>query len=353
LEAGVRRRVQKFFKWTFGIVGAVLAVVLVLCFIPIEPTISPLKPRQTTQYWAMSKGYRIAYTKVAPSSQAGLPPVVFVHGGPGGYVHSSIITLLSDLTALGHAVYFYDQAGCGLSDRLARPKDYSFPGHVEDLREIITDHIHVGKVILVGHSYGGQLAAQLTAMHPELVAKLILSSPGELQPSQWENGSWVNASKYPTPDSREFISVERTKMDGLRFWTVRGTAAMALAMLNIKLMSDEEGDGLLNTLASRFTVNMVCDTAHVLPEEGGAGFYAHGWSNFYGDLEDPREMMQACQVPVLVLQGQCDYIPYPATYEYVALFPNSRYEFIKNAGHIIWWDQPGDYFCHIVDFISP
>jgi pimeloyl-ACP methyl ester carboxylesterase len=347
----MRRAIRTFFKWTVGILAALLAGIIVFCFIPIKPTVAPLKPRQDTRYWAMSKGYRIAYTRISPATVVGLPPIIFLHGGPGGYVHSSTISVLGDLSELGYEVYFYDQAGCGLSDRLAKPKDYSFPGHVEDLREIITDHIGGGQVILIGHSYGGQLAAQLTAMHSELVVKLVLSSPGELQPSTWENGVWVKLAKYPAPDSLEFKPVERAKMDGIRFWTVRGSAAMALAMFNIKFMPDAEADGLLNTLASRFTANMVCDIAHVLPEEGGAGFYAHGWSNFYGDLEDPRPLMQACPVPVLVLQGQCDYIPYSATYEYVALFPDSRYEFIKEAGHIIWWDQPGDYFCHIVDFL--
>lgn len=346
------RSIKTVLKWILGAVFFVVVVVIVLCLIPVAPTISPLRPRATTQYWPMSNGYRIAYTRSVPSAESGLPPIIFLHGGPGGYIHSSTIELLSDLSGLGYTIYFYDQAGCGLSDRLAKPKDYSFPGHVGDLREIITDHIRAGKVILIGHSYGGQLAAQLTAMNPELVAKLVLSSPGELQPSNWENGVWVNPSKYPKPDSLEFVSVERSTMDGLTFWTVRGVASMALATLNIKLMSDAEADGLLNNLASRFTANMVCDPAHLLPEEGGAGFYAHGWSNFYGDLEDPRPLMQVCPVPVLVLQGQCDYIPYAATFEYAALFPNSRYEFIANAGHIIWWDQPGDYFCHIVDFLD-
>ena len=339
-------------KWMLGAIAITVAVVVVLCLIPIEPTISPLKPRTTTQYWSMSKGYRIAYTRASPGLESGLPPIVFLHGGPGGYVHSSTISLLSGLTELGYSVYFYDQAGCGLSDRLAKPKDYSFFGHVDDLREIITDHIGASKVILIGHSYGGQLAAQLTAMYPGLVAKLVLSSPGELQPSNWENGEWVNLSKYPKPDTLEFVATERAKMDGVRFWTMRGMATMALAMLNIKLMSDAEADGLLNNLASRFTANMVCDSTHILPEEGGAGFYAHGWSNFYGDLEDPRPLMQACQVPVLVLQGECDYIPYVATFEYAALFPDSHYEFIENAGNIIWWDQPGDYFCRIIDFLD-
>jgi len=56
--------------------------------------------------------------------------------------------------------------------------------------------------------------------------------------------------------------------------------------------------------------------------------------------------------PVLVLQGSCDYIPYSDVYEYVALFPNARYQFIPDAGHIIWWDKPDAYRQQIEQFIA-
>lgn len=190
-------------------------------------------------------------------------------------------------------------------------------------------------------------------MHPELIDRLVLSSPGILQPSLWEGGRWINESKYPCPDSLKFVDAHGPQMDGLSFWTMRGMAAMALSTaFNLKLMSDQEGDGLLNTLASRFTRGMVCDPAHVLPEEGGAGWYAHGWSNYYGDLYDPRPLMRNCQTRVLVLQGQCDYIPYAATYEYADLFLNSRYVFIEGAGHIIWWDKPELFLQQISGFLG-
>jgi len=340
-------------KWTLGLLAVVLIALVIWCLIPIKPTIAPITPRPDTQYWAMSTGSRIAYTRVTADSVSSKPPIIVLHGGPGGYIHSSTIQLLGALAELGHDVYFYDQIGSGRSDRLAKPKDYSFLGHVADLHEIITRQIRADKVILIGHSYGGQLTTQLTAMYPDLVDRLILSSPGELQPVIWENGVWVNELKYPCPESLRFIDVQQSAMDGLRFWTLRGLASMALATaFNVKLIPDAEGDGIMNTLASRFTANMVCDPSHVLPEEGGGGWYAHGWSNYYGDLEDPRPLIRKCRLPVLVLQGQCDYLPYESTYEYAALFPNACYEYIEGAGHLIWWDRPKEYKTLIAEFIQ-
>ena len=47
-------------------------------------------------------------------------PVIFLHGGPGGYVHSAVIRVLAPLTADGRDLYFYDQSGTGLSDQRRR-----------------------------------------------------------------------------------------------------------------------------------------------------------------------------------------------------------------------------------------
>lgn len=100
----------------------------VACLVPVRVTVAAIEPRPDTRYWQMSGGYRIAYTRLAPA--AGVPgraPVVFLHGGPGGYVHSSAIRALQPLADAGHPVYLYDQHGSGLSDRLERPKASSFP----------------------------------------------------------------------------------------------------------------------------------------------------------------------------------------------------------------------------------
>lgn len=68
-------------------------------------------------------------------------------------------------------------------------------------------------------------------------------------------------------------------------------------------------------------------------------------------MEPIRARSRCADVPVLVLQGQCDYIPYAATYEYVDLFPDAVYRFVESAGHIIWWDRPDTYVEAIADFL--
>ncbi|MEM9997221.1 MAG: alpha/beta hydrolase, partial [Bacteroidota bacterium] len=227
-----------------AVLGLAVVVLGVLIAIPVKPTISAITPRADTEYWAMPGDYRIAYTHLPADvdTTTTKPPIVYLHGGPGGYIHSSAIDVLRPLTALGHDVYLYDQIGSGLSDRLAKPKDYTFLGHIEDLQTIVTEHLGGGPVMLIGQSYGGMLASYMAAHHPDLVGRAILTSPGGIEPSLFdEDGQWVTGAAYPVPDSLSFREPEDIAHDaGLSSWPVRAIATVALATtFNIALMPDD------------------------------------------------------------------------------------------------------------------
>jgi proline iminopeptidase len=343
-------------KWVGLATVAGLGIAMIAVLMPIRPTIPALQPRESTSYWTLDGGYRIAYTRVPSATDPVGHPILFLHGGPGGYVHSSTIDVVGRLSRLGRDVYLYDQSGTGLSDR-RRPKATTFDRHVRDLHEIVDTHLKATEVVLIGHSYGGELAAHFASRYPERVEKLVLSSPAVLEPTLFaDDGTWVNLAMYPVPDDLEFIDVAQSLAEdtSLRHLPLRAIVSIAVAFVaDIKLASDAELDGALNTMAAGFTHNMVCDPANVFPEEGGGGAYSRTSANWYpDDFQDPRSGMRAFQAPVLVIQGQCDFIPYEATAEYVDLFPNAAYRFIEEAGHIIWWDRPDAYEDAIAEFLA-
>ncbi len=346
---------RRLLKWTFRAIGSVILIFLIWSLIPIKERVKPLKARPDTQYWTLIDGYKIAFTKIDGDTANVNPAIVFLHGGPGGYIHSAIINQMKDIAQYGYDIYLYDQIGSGLSDRLPKPKDYSFNRHLENLNEIIVSHIKSPKVILIGHSYGGILATHFTANNPELFSKLILSSPGDLQPyRQNEDGTMAIMDKlYPVPKNMEFkkpIEVfEQTEKD---FLQPRIVMSMLCAMvINFKWASDKEFDDYTNTMASKFTKGMVADPKNVKPEEGGAGGYSHGFSNFYGGLEDIRSKLKLLNIPTLVMQGQYDQGEYSSVYEYADLL-KGKYVFIENAGHIIWWDKPNEFNKEIINFLT-
>jgi pimeloyl-ACP methyl ester carboxylesterase len=68
-------------------------------------------------------------------------------------------------------------------------------------------------------------------------------------------------------------------------------------------------------------------------------------------VEDPRPKLKNVNVPTLVLQGQCDQLPYGYAYEYAALL-KGEYVFAEGAGHEIWWEQPQAFLSSISDFLE-
>jgi proline iminopeptidase len=80
--------------------------------------------------------------------------VLCLHGGPGA-THDYMMPM-ADLAEHGYRVVFYDQLGCGRSER---PRDRSLfvmERYVEEV-EAVRKELHLGKIHIIGSSCGGQL----------------------------------------------------------------------------------------------------------------------------------------------------------------------------------------------------
>jgi len=207
--------VRKVFKWLGILLGVIIIAFVILLFVPEKETVKPITPRTSTEYWNMSEGFKIAYTHLKSKiKEPSKSPVIFLHGGPGGYVHSSIINTLNNLTDLGYDVYLYDQRGSGLSDRLENYSDINFEKHLLDLDEIITEKIKANKVILIGQSFGSNIISHYSVRHADKIEKIIFSSPGSFKPHRQVDGKFVSLdSVFPTPDSLKFIEPYRFLSD--------------------------------------------------------------------------------------------------------------------------------------------
>jgi proline iminopeptidase len=121
-------------------------------------------------------------------------PLLVVHGGPG---FLSMPQVLSDL-ADERPVYFYDQLGCGKSDKAKDMDDYSVEYYTKELDDVI-EGLELSEVILFGHSWGaGLVCSHMLENKPEGVKALILSSP-YLSTPIWEEDMKKLVSKLPEP----------------------------------------------------------------------------------------------------------------------------------------------------------
>ncbi|MEU7001694.1 alpha/beta hydrolase [Nonomuraea sp. NPDC046570] len=317
--------------WTAVI--AVLASVTVLWPGPIPQAIpAPAGVR----YWDLPTGSRIAYVHAAATGEPRPTPVIFLHGGPGT-PGEGIPVSGEALAAAGFDVYSYDQLGAGRSTRLSDVTGYTVARHVADL-EAIRRTIGADKLVIVGQSWGGSLAAQYLAAHPERVLKVIFTSPGALWPGSRPDG-----------DLSQRLTAEQQR----RYDELVGSPRMITMSLLLgvnpnaahALMSDREADERFHELAlvGRDTGSCPGMPARE-PHHNRQGFYVNQITAAdFRQVPDPRPELRRIRVPALIMRGSCDFVPWEGAYEYRRTLPNSTLVPIAGAGHAIAGDQPDAY----------
>ena len=99
--------------------------------------------------------------------------VLALHGGPGST--NDYLLPLADLVQFGYRVVLYDQIGCGKSQRPRSVKYYA-QSRAADEVEGVRKALRLGKVHLLGNSYGGALALDVALKYPKSLRSLVVSS---------------------------------------------------------------------------------------------------------------------------------------------------------------------------------
>ena len=242
----------------------------------------------------------------------------------------------------------YDQAGSGHSTRLKDIKEYTADRHKRDLEEIVKE-IGARKVILIGQSWGAILATLFAADDPGKVAKIILTSPGPIQPVKEELADLKEPENLHLRKPEYSNSEANEKVQNVRSNLIARTALL----FGWKLASDKEADDFQTCLNRELNKSTVCDTSNALEAEGGGGYYAQIMTvQSLSGIQDPRPKLKDSHLPVLVMKGQCDNQKWGFTNEYLQLFPNYKFEVIPGAGHSISIEQPALYLKTIRDFLK-
>ena len=107
----------------------------------------------------------------------GLSPLLLLH--PTGFLAHTWQPVAEALAqpedgSLGHHVYAPDLRGHGDSDKPS--SGYNWQVFVDDLQAFL-DRFALRNLPVVGHSFGGTVAAALAAQHPEYFSRLVLIEP--------------------------------------------------------------------------------------------------------------------------------------------------------------------------------
>ncbi|MDX8353816.1 alpha/beta hydrolase [Cognatiyoonia sp. IB215182] len=267
------------------------------------------------------------------------PTVIVVHGGPGGD-HRALLPLQA-LEDWYHVV-FYDQRGSGLSARVSA-EQLNLDTFVADLDAIVALYGRGQPVHLIGHSWGGGLAAIYTARHPQKVDRLVLAEPVPLTPRMAEAAGIV----YGASLDPEIL------LSGLRFWFqslhVDGSDSHARSDYLFTRMApranpEHHCSGAMNSPDTAMwrmgTLAIQSVMASILDEEGRL---QSGLLDGIGNYADE----------VILLVGDCSSLIGPAFQEQqMMLFPAARMAVIEEAGHMMFIDQPAASVAAIRAFLA-
>lgn len=134
--------------------------------------------------FAEVNGTRMHYVHV-PGENAKLPPVVVLHGASGNLLDQFVP--LEPLLRGRSELLFVDRPGHGWSAR--GPETNATPDGQADTLAALMQELGIGSAIVVGHSFGGSIAAAFAVRHPQKTAGLLFLAPAT---HPWPGGetSW-------------------------------------------------------------------------------------------------------------------------------------------------------------------
>jgi proline iminopeptidase len=268
------------------------------------------------RFWELSTGSRLAYVRVPTEGEARPEPVIFLHGGPGIPDMRGDVRYFGDLSREGFDVYIYDLVGRGSSSRLDDPRHYTLGRDVRDLEEV-RRKIGAERMILVGHSHGGMVAAAYAASHPDHVAKLVLSSPEDPSPAA--------RLHHPAGESGSGPQLRRGCRDGRPLRPRVQPEQVRPSLRGRTFGTQAPRPRLLRSLLPQSAARE--PHADFLPDLAGLG------------------------APALVIKGSCDYVSWSSAQECLRVLPEARLAYLDGAGHNAYQDEPGRYTAQVRAFL--
>jgi pimeloyl-ACP methyl ester carboxylesterase len=146
---------------------------------------------------------RISYMDVAPTVAPNGRTVLLLHGNNfGGFYFKAII---DGLTKEGFRVITPDQIGYGRSSKPIAP--FNFNSQARNTWRIL-QHEKVERVMVIGHSMGGMLAARFATQFPKSVERVVIYNPIGLTDGRFD--------RPMTPIAEGYASALKTDYQGTR-----------------------------------------------------------------------------------------------------------------------------------------
>ena len=263
------------------------------------------------------------------------PEVMFcLNGGPGlpcDYVRDAHSVLAGDR----YRVVCFDQLGCGQSDRPDDTSLWTLERYVEEV-EIVRTALGLGKVHLLGQSWGTWLGIEYALTYPDAFKTLIIADGAASIPHLVSELDRLKAALGP----ETVAMVQRHEAEGT---TDHPEYLGAIAVLNYRHVCRLQTwpDAVL---ASVNDWNMGPYRAIQGPNE----FCYVGSIKDWNRVPDLHRITQ----PALVLCGLHDEMTPACAALMHRNLPDSEIAVFGNSSHLPFWEEPEDYFAVLKGFLD-
>jgi proline iminopeptidase len=271
---------------------------------------------------------------VAYSFGSGPETVLCLNGGPGlpcDYLRDAHSCLIDQ----GYRVVAFDQLGTGASDRPTDPALWTITRYVAEV-ETVRQALGLGRVHLLGHSWGGWLSVEYALTHPEALKTVILE------------------------DTAADIPHLIGELERLR---------AALGPETVAMMQRHEAEGTLDHPVYQAAITIlnhrhVCRLDHwPAPVKRSLDDWNMGP---YGTIQGPNEFlytgnlkdwnrlpdMRRITVPVLITCGEHDELTPACALRMKLALPNARLHVFPNSSHMPFYEEPHAYYPVLLDFLE-
>ena len=288
-----------------------------------------------------ARGVMIYYKSIGRGA-----PLMVVHGGPGAS-HDYFLPYLLPL-ARSNRLVFIDERGSGRSEKLADVKQYTVEAMVEDV-EAVRQALGLGKMSLLGHSYGGVLAQAYALKYQQNLSHLIL---GSTFPSTRQMNEVLAREKAHLPPEKlaRLNELEKAGLyDKGAVWE-HGRYPVEYATL-------AWGDGYFPFLYG------ARPDANYDPQAQNTGtawdlyremWGSHGEFVIDGNLASVEyvERLSTIKIPTLVLVGDHDECDPSLSKEMHEKIAGSQLVILPNSGHMNFVDQPEQWNSTVREFLK-
>ena len=275
-------------------------------------------------------GGQVWYRAVGDNDDA--VPLLCLHGGPG-FTHYYLEPL--EALAEHRRVIFYDQLGCGRSDRPDDLSLWTVDRFVEELAQV-REVLHLDRLHLFGSSWGGMLAMQYVLdRRPDLVSLTLCGSPASM--IRWV-ADCEELLAEETPETRK--AIREHEASGFTACPEYQAAILGFYRKHVCRLTPwpaglersfaEAGYEVYNTMngPSEFTVTGTLKTWDVMDRLGEIG------------------------IPTLLVGGRYDECTPGHLAEMNKRIPGSQLAIIEDASHLCFTEQPAEFTSLVNTFLD-